>query len=121
MQPFNEQARNRSDNTLRLFIAFNIIIFFWLHLHKINLIGMIKSILAISAATIFFLVSCGDKKEPSTDEKKDTTVIGGDKDEHGCIGSAGYTWSVVKDSCIRLFERGIKLDPVDTTLDQSMV
>lgn len=36
-------------------------------------------------------------------------LIGGDKDAHGCKASAGYTWSEVRQECIRLFETGIKL------------
>lgn len=31
-------------------------------------------------------------------------LIGGDKDEHGCIGSAGYSWCEAKKKCIRVFE-----------------
>lgn len=31
-------------------------------------------------------------------------VVGGDKDEHGCIGSAGYTWCQSKDKCLRIWE-----------------
>lgn len=31
-------------------------------------------------------------------------MVGGDKDEHGCIGSAGYTWCEGKSACIRLWE-----------------
>jgi len=30
--------------------------------------------------------------------------VGGDKDEHGCIGSAGYTWCKVKEKCLREWE-----------------
>ncbi len=36
-------------------------------------------------------------------------LLGGDKDEHGCIGSAGYTWSQLKQTCIRSFELPIQL------------
>ncbi len=36
-------------------------------------------------------------------------IVGGDKDEHGCIGSAGYTWSQLKQTCIRSFELPIQL------------
>lgn len=39
--------------------------------------------------------------------------IGGDKDAHGCLTSAGYTWSAVKKQCIRVFELAIKLDEVN--------
>ncbi len=32
-------------------------------------------------------------------------VVGGDKDSHGCIGSAGYTWCQAKNQCIRSWEQ----------------
>lgn len=38
--------------------------------------------------------------------------VGDDKDVHGCIGSAGYTYSVVRNDCIRLWEEGTALTPV---------
>lgn len=31
-------------------------------------------------------------------------VVGGDRDEHGCIGSAGYSWCEVKSKCLRVWE-----------------
>ena len=31
-------------------------------------------------------------------------VVGGDKDAHGCIGSAGYTWCEEKQKCLRSWE-----------------
>ncbi|ASK32678.1 hypothetical protein CEY12_04040 [Chryseobacterium sp. T16E-39] len=37
------------------------------------------------------------------------TPKGGDKDKHGCIASAGYTYSVIKDDCIKLFDEKIQL------------
>lgn len=36
-------------------------------------------------------------------------VVGGDKDVHGCKGSAGYTYSQLKNDCVRVFEQKIKL------------
>lgn len=30
--------------------------------------------------------------------------VGGDRDEHGCIGSAGYSWCEVKQKCLREWE-----------------
>lgn len=42
--------------------------------------------------------------------KDDETIVGGDKDEHGCIGSAGYSWCQEKQKCLRTWEepcRGI--------------
>ena len=40
-------------------------------------------------------------------------LMGGDRDEHGCIGSAGYVWCEVQKDCIRLFEKGIRTEAVD--------
>ena len=31
-------------------------------------------------------------------------MVGGDRDEHGCIGSAGYDWFILKQQCLRPFE-----------------
>lgn len=39
---------------------------------------------------------------------------GSDKDKHGCKGSAGYTFSVIKNDCVRLFEQKIQLKEVDS-------
>ncbi len=33
-----------------------------------------------------------------------TGPLGGDKDEHGCIGSAGYSWCEPKQKCLRIWE-----------------
>ena len=43
--------------------------------------------------------------QPATIEQ----VVGKDKDEHGCKGSAGYTWSTVLHDCIRLWEAGVRI------------
>ena len=37
-------------------------------------------------------------------EATPTPVIGGDRNEHGCIGSAGYSWCEAKSKCLRIFE-----------------
>eukprot|EP00418_Pyrodinium_bahamense_P007017 CAMPEP_0179023364 /NCGR_PEP_ID=MMETSP0796-20121207/6890_1 /TAXON_ID=73915 /ORGANISM="Pyrodinium bahamense, Strain pbaha01" /LENGTH=269 /DNA_ID=CAMNT_0020719269 /DNA_START=70 /DNA_END=879 /DNA_ORIENTATION=+ len=35
------------------------------------------------------------------------SLLGGDRDEHGCIPSAGYSWCEAESSCIRPWEHGI--------------
>lgn len=37
-------------------------------------------------------------------------LVGGNRDEHGCIGSAGYTWSYALHDCVRLWEAGTSFD-----------
>lgn len=41
--------------------------------------------------------------------------IGAEKDENGCLMSAGYTWSKVKEDCIRPWEGGITMNITDTS------
>ncbi|MCQ9638169.1 hypothetical protein MP478_02120 [Chryseobacterium sp. WG14] len=45
---------------------------------------------------------------------QEMTIKGGDRDAHGCIGSAGYTYSQIKKDCIRTFEEKIKLKEVSS-------
>jgi len=42
----------------------------------------------------------------------DEMLVGGDRDEHGCIGSAGYLWCETKGECLRPWE-----DQWDETCD----
>lgn len=39
-------------------------------------------------------------------------VVGGGPDSHGCYADGGYTYSAVRRTCIRIWEAGIRLDPV---------
>lgn len=43
------------------------------------------------------------------------TVVGGDADKHGCRASAGYTWSILRTECIRVWETGTRLHATDST------
>lgn len=42
----------------------------------------------------------------------ETIIVGADKDKYGCLTTAGYTWSVLNEECIRLFEVAFALQPV---------
>lgn len=59
---------------------------------------------------IAFSFSCAKKvaQENKTEAKLEKVMVGGDSDSHGCKVSAGYTWSFIKNKCIRIFE-GTKL------------
>ncbi len=63
------------------------------------------------------LSACTEIKKTETSEQKNAPVevvqpekVGGDRDAHGCIPSAGYQWSELRGACIRLFEDGIRLN-----------
>jgi hypothetical protein len=42
-------------------------------------------------------------------------IVGNDRAKHGCIGSAGYTYSTIKNNCIQVFAQKIKLKEVDSS------
>jgi hypothetical protein len=69
----------------------------------------------LTLAFIIVAFSCANKVNPKEDlkevVKQETTpqIVGNDQDEHGCKASAGYTWSVLRKECIRVFE-GTRLD-----------
>lgn len=56
-------------------------------------------------ATALTVVSCHTGKQAGK------PMLGADRDRHGCIASAGYTWSKVRKDCVRTFEEGIRLVP----------
>ena len=80
-------------------------------------------ILLLSFSAVF--AACSGNK-PKTEEATTTPaaetpqIVGNDSDEHGCKASAGYTWSALKNECIRLFEAGIRLDPQEAIKDKTL-
>ena len=58
-------------------------------------------------------------EEPTTPQQE--TMVGGDRDEHGCIGSAGYSWSALRGECIQVFEVGTRLNPVDVEQAEAVI
>ncbi|MDD2954130.1 MAG: hypothetical protein PHC95_13385 [Parabacteroides sp.] len=62
-----------------------------------------KSLLALTSSALIILSAC------NTNKAKEQAAVGSDRDEHDCIGSAGYVWSEVREDCIRPFEAGVKL------------
>lgn len=62
---------------------------------------------ALLAATA--LTACAAPESP---------ILGGDRDAHGCIGSAGYSWSALKQECVQPWNAAdLKLnDPANDTL-----
>jgi len=55
---------------------------------------MKKIILTTLLIGTLLLVGCGRGEE----------LIGGETDEHGCLGPAGYTWCEAKEKCLRMWE-----------------
>lgn len=41
---------------------------------------------------------------PKPKKEENKPLVGNDKDKHGCIGSAGYTWCEIKQKCLKTWE-----------------
>lgn len=67
---------------------------------------------ALLVFVLFAFMGCGPQGE-STTTNQEKTKLGEDRDEHGCIPSAGEIWSTLKQSCIQLFEVGKQLSSIE--------
>ncbi|WP_411851610.1 peptidase [Stenotrophomonas sp. LGBM10] len=55
-------------------------------------------------AVLPILLCCGLLAACSTPSPPAPPVVGGDRDSHGCIGSAGYRWCTRSGQCERPWE-----------------
>jgi len=78
-----------------------------------NIVLIGGSLFVIAGLIFYGFVFFGKRNNPiqSTSMKipisQPTAVIpmvGNDKDKHGCIGSAGYSWCEIKNKCLRIWE-----------------
>jgi membrane-bound inhibitor of C-type lysozyme len=69
-----------------------------------------KSVLLIALIILvilggYYLLANNKQESNLASDEASQNLVGGDKDEHGCIGSAGYSWCAAKNSCIRVWEQ----------------
>jgi len=73
---------------------------------------MKKSYIIIFVVMVVVL-GLGGYMLPKSEEQKGN-LIGGDRDAHGCIGSAGYSWCSEKNMCMRSWEQYCTATPPKT-------
>lgn len=83
----------------------------------LNFIYTMKTIIYLFFS-VFLFSSCDYifKKEEKSEPvfpAKENVILGSDIDENGCVASAGYRWSELRNDCIRVFEEGFRLNPVN--------
>jgi hypothetical protein len=81
--------------------------------------------LILLPALCLFMFSCEgilkDRKDDDVEvNPNNKVVLGTDKDANGCVASAGYRWSKLKNECIRVFEEGYRLNSIDELKGESM-
>ena len=86
------------------------------------IVGLVLIALFVTAFVFFTVRVVREEPEPVKKSNvelidpapdRSAGMVGNDRDEHGCIASAGYTWSELLQECIRPFEKGIKLLSVE--------
>jgi len=81
--------------------------------------------LLLLPALVLLFTSCDQIfKERDTSETEvksgQKVVLGTDKDDKGCVTSAGYKWSLLRKECIRVFEEGYRLNAIDSLKTEDM-
>jgi len=78
--------------------------------------------LTLIAFSIFAFAACDNAQkktnEPSTEQH---SVVGAQKDDHGCLVSSGESWSELKQNCIQLFNVGFRLNPIEVEEGQAVI
>lgn len=69
---------------------------------KILLIVVVIAVIVVIAG--IFIYSPQETVTPINNEETSQQMVGNDRDAHGCIGSAGYSWCEVKNKCLRVWE-----------------
>lgn len=76
---------------------------------------IMKHITLLLISVVLFSCQGSVQKDTSNDSSSSLPPIGGVKDEHGCLVSAGYAWSKIKEECIRPWEGTITMNVTDTS------
>lgn len=74
----------------------------------------------IFAISAIFLLSCSTSKV-NQNTNKNKMIVGGDRDSHGCIPSAGETWCELNQKCIQVFNVGVRLNPIDANNNSAII
>lgn len=72
-------------------------------------LGLFLIILSVSFAVVVYQKHIDNNSEP-TAKKEEPMLIGGQKDEHGCLIPAGYSWCEVKQKCLRVWEEACAVE-----------
>jgi hypothetical protein len=62
-----------------------------------------KEIVGLTVSVILLVVLCGCERSQLA-AAPSPPQVGGDRDAHGCIGSAGYRWCAREGACVRPWE-----------------
>ena len=81
----------------------------------------------VLSGIVLSMFSCNSPKKEEVKEEKVNTeetqepLVGADRDEHGCISSAGFSWSELQQTCVQLWEAGVRLNPVEVKEEDAVI
>jgi hypothetical protein len=67
---------------------------------KLLILILVLFLTSLSACSL----NNSNEGEKKSDQINQSDIVGNDRDEHGCIGSAGYSWCEIKQKCLRVWE-----------------
>ncbi len=77
-------------------------------MNKTLVVSLIATVLVLGGAALYFSLGKTVKPVETTPapqtESSPANIVGGETDEHGCKGSAGYSWCELKQKCLRIRE-----------------
>ena len=73
--------------------------------------------------SLFIISGCAKNNNETVapENNNEQTLLGSDRDEHDCIGSAGYSWCESKQKCIRTWEEECKMETIDTAENKNWI
>ncbi|HLS96698.1 hypothetical protein BC792_11517 [Sphingobacterium allocomposti] len=74
-----------------------------------------KYMLVIFSSVAFLSCQQQPSKKTTTTSEVAPSLVGSEKDEKGCLVAAGYTWSKLKEDCIRPWEGTVTMNVTDTS------
>ena len=78
-------------------------------------IGIIIAIvvaLVVGGGAVYFATKT---PTPASQNVSENNIVGNDKDTHGCVSSAGYSWCAIKNKCLRTWEEKCEVTPTTIT------
>lgn len=82
-----------------------------------NLLLSVAALAIIGAGCVSNTPAPQQTQNTNTPPATEQPMVGNDRDEHGCIGSAGYSWCAAKNKCIRIWEETCSTTTVDLIRD----
>jgi len=83
----------------------------------IGIIIAIVAVLVVGGIVYYVGTQKSTSRLPDSNVVPPGNLIGGNKDAHGCLGSAGYSWCAIKNKCLRVWEE--KCEAISNTSSES--